>query len=152
MSGMEVFGATPSSQKLVLEPVVASASKTCNQWQFSCWRCPGWLSFQHNRGWDCKACEQVIFLQDILEHRPVFCCGAWDASGTRRNCLIDSVQRRGPRRWDGQTSPPHQRAVFGRMGEGEGAHPAFSASVSFTYSRLKPVADWYPWYHLRTLL
>lgn len=33
--GWRFFGATPSSQKLVLEPAVASANKTCNRWQFS---------------------------------------------------------------------------------------------------------------------
>lgn len=68
MSGMEVFGATPSSQKLVSKPAVASANKTCNQWQLSYWMCPGWLSFQNNTGWGCKVCKQVHFLQDSLEH------------------------------------------------------------------------------------
>lgn len=44
---------------------------------------------------------------------------------------MSTAQIRGPRRWDDQTSPPHQRPVFGGRGEGEGAHPALSASVSY---------------------
>lgn len=112
--------------------------------------CPGWFSFQTNRGWGCDVCKQVDFLQAILEHRSVFCGSGWDVwqSSTGRNTPKDMVQPRAPKGKDEQTYPPHQRAAFGRMGEGEGAHPAF---IFFFYLLMtETIGKLIPWHSLGT--